>query len=167
MRGGTKGHQERRGSATRCEEMRGDKRSLDVILRDTRSKMLALGHVVQVHIVSTEAPRHRKGSEEVKRGYQEMRGSAGRCEEMRGDTRRCEVIRGDTRRCEEVRGWLRGMAFRFKILQASLAVLWQRSLWSPRQSPGHWQSFNGCWICRVDASDLRGDFGAVASTRRI
>ena len=94
------GYQKMRGSATRCEEMRGDKRSLEVILRDTRSKMLALGHVVQVHIVSTEAPRHRKGNEEVQKGYQEMRASATRCKEMRGDKRRLEVILSDARRCE-------------------------------------------------------------------
>ena len=46
-------------------------------------------------------------------GYQEMRGSARRCEEMRADTRRCEVIQGDRRGCEEMRGWLRGMAVSF------------------------------------------------------
>ena len=62
--------------------------------------MLALGHVVQVHIVSTEAPRHRKGNAEVQKGYQEMRGSATRCKEMRGDKRRLEVILSDARRCE-------------------------------------------------------------------
>jgi hypothetical protein len=62
--------------------------------------MLSLGHVVQVHIVSTEAPRHRKGNAEVQKEYQEMRASATRCKEVRGDKRRLEVILSDARRCE-------------------------------------------------------------------
>ena len=49
-------------------------------------------------------------------GYQEMRGSARRCEEMRADTRIGEVIHGDMRRCVEIRGLFRGMASRFKFL---------------------------------------------------
>ena len=41
------------------------------------------------------------GDEEVQIGYQEMRGSATRCEEMRGEKQGLAVILRDTRRCEE------------------------------------------------------------------
>ena len=79
---------------------------------DTR---LASGQVVYVLTFPTESSVHRKRSEDLPMGYQEMRGSARRCEEMRANTRIDEVIQGDTRRCVEIRGWFRGMAFRLKF----------------------------------------------------
>ena len=53
--------------------------------------------VVYAHNSPTGAPGHKWKREEVQMGYQEMRGSATRCEEMRGDTSRYEEMRGDTR----------------------------------------------------------------------
>ena len=112
--------------AKRCDLIPGVLRSYSEIIGDARSERLAPG--TSFRLTLSYGARHREGSEEVQRGYQEMRGSARRCEEMRDVMRKCDVIRGDTKRFEEVRGWLRGMGFRFTFPQASLALLWQRSL---------------------------------------
>ena len=76
-------------------------------------------------------------------GYQEMRGSARRCEEMRADTRIGEVIQGDMRRCVEIRGWFRGMASRFKFLLGKQQVFMVGGV--------AWGLGPGTGACRLDS----------------
>ena len=112
MRGGTKGHQERRGSATRCEQKRDDMRSLEVIRGDSWRFEEFRGWHRGLSFRFTFFLRRHWGIRREARIYKE---DARRCPEVQedADARRCEVIRVDTKRCVEIRGWHQGKSFRF------------------------------------------------------